>query len=248
MDSLENNRHKTILKALILLVMLILGGVAYQYTGYSEYMTKENIASAIEALRKFANGFGLLGPILFIIIAALAITFYIPSTTIIWLGVTIFGGFLGTIFSTMSIYIAAVLIYFIAQRLGRDFVVSYISGKKLKKLERRLQQRGFWTVFYLRLIFFMFYPLNWLMALSNINFRDFFLGTVLATAHRIVIIAWLADIIVDILRKGDSLNPFKTPILLIPMGISLFILLVTQLIDLHYRRNMLSNTPPKPNH
>ncbi len=238
-----NNRRKTILKALILLTILILGGVAFQQTGHSQYMTKEKIASAIEALRIFANGFGSFGPILFIIIAALAITFFIPSVTIIFLGVTTFGGFLGTILSTISIYIATLLIYITAQRLGRDFVVANILGTKLKKLETRLHKKGLWGVLYLRLLFFMSPPLNWLMALSNISFRNYFLGTVFGTTHRIIIFAWLTDILVDIIHKGDSLNLFKTPILLIPMIISLFILFITQLID---RRLLTKSTEQHP--
>ncbi len=231
MDNLNKNLPKTILKALILIVILISGGVVYQYSGYSEYMTKENISFSIEVLRTFVDGFGYFGPLLFILIAALCIAFYIPSTMIICLGVTIFGGVLGILFSTMSIYIAAVLIYAMTQRLGRDFVVSYLSGTKLKKIEKRLHKKGIWAVFYLRLIFFMFPPLNWLMALSNINFRNYFLGTVLGTVHHIIVIAWMTDIIVDIIRKGDSMNPFKTPILLMPLSINVFILFVTWVID-----------------
>ncbi len=51
--------------------------------------------------------------------------------------------------------------------------------------------------------------------------------------------AWLADAIVDIFSKGYSLNPFKTLILLVPLGISLIILFVTKLID---RRLQMKST------
>jgi uncharacterized membrane protein YdjX (TVP38/TMEM64 family) len=193
-------------------------------------MTKEKIAGTIDYLRGFVNGLGVLGPIFFITTAALAIAAYIPSVVIIYFGVSIWGGVIGTVISAISIYTATILIYFTAQGLGREFVVR-ISAKKLKRLEARLENRGFWTVFYLRLIFFMAPPLNWLLALTNINLRNFFWGTVLGTAHQIIIVAWLTDMVVDLIKTGRSLNPFQTPKLFIPLGIGITILVTTRLID-----------------
>jgi uncharacterized membrane protein YdjX (TVP38/TMEM64 family) len=74
-------------------------------------------------------------------------------------------------------------------------------------------------------------PLNWLLALTNISLRNFFWGTVLGTAHQIIIVAWLTDMVVNLIKTGGSLDPFQTPKLFIPLGIGITILVFTKLID-----------------
>jgi uncharacterized membrane protein YdjX (TVP38/TMEM64 family) len=231
----------SVIRAFLLLAFITAGIVFYHYTDYSQYLTKDKISFAIDTIRGFAAWFGIFGPILFVVAGFLAITTNIPSVVIIYFSVITFGGVGGAFFSAVSIYVATTLIYFIAQLLGRDFVTQ-LFGKRLKKLEGRLDERGMMTVIYLRLIFFMSPPLNWLLSLTNISYRNFFLGTLFGTVHHIIINAWLSDMIIDLIKAGDSLNPVKTPRLLLPLGIGVAVFLIVRVFD---RRRRIKGKIPR---
>ncbi len=220
----------SVIRASILFAFLAAGVIFYYYTDYSHYLTKDKISVTIDSIRGFVASFGLSGPLLFVMAGISAITINIPSVFIIYFAVVIFGGVAGVFISAISIYLATTLIYFIAQLLGRDFVTQ-LFGKRLKKLEGRLDERGMMTVIYLRLIFFMSPPLNWLLSLTNISYRNFFLGTLFGTVHNIIINAWLSDMVIDLIKSGDSLNPIKTPKLLFPLGIGIIIFLTIRIAD-----------------
>ncbi|UCD83946.1 MAG: TVP38/TMEM64 family protein [Deltaproteobacteria bacterium] len=222
--------RSSVIRALVLLAFITAGIVFYRYTDYSQYLTKDKISFAIDSIRSFVARFGLFGPILFVVAGFIAITTNIPTVVIIYFSVITFGGIAGAFIAAICVYIATTLIYFIAQLLGRDFVTQ-LFGKRLKKLEGRLDERGLMTVIYLRLIFFMSPPLNWLLSLTNISYRNFFLGTLFGTVHHIIINAWLSDMIIDQIKAGGSLNPIETPKLLIPLGIGVAVFITVRIID-----------------
>jgi uncharacterized membrane protein YdjX (TVP38/TMEM64 family) len=231
----------SVIRASILFAFIAAGVIFYHYTDYSHYLTKDKISITIDSIRGFIASFGLFGPFLFVMAGVSAITINIPTVFIIYFSVIIFGGVFGAFISAISVYLATTLIYSIAQLLGRDFVTQ-LFGKRLKKLEDRLDERGMMTVVYLRLIFFMAPPLNWLLSLTNISYRNFFLGTLFGTVHHIIINAWLSDMVIDLIKSGDSLNPVKTPKLLFPLGIGITIFLTIRIAD---RRRRIKGKVPR---
>ena len=87
------------------------------------------------------------------------------------------------------------------------------------------------TVFYLRLAFFMWPALNWVLSTSNISYRDLFLGTLIGTIHHIIILVWLTDMIIETISAGQSLNPIQTPKLLLPICIGIIMFIIARIID-----------------
>jgi uncharacterized membrane protein YdjX (TVP38/TMEM64 family) len=219
----------------VLFATLIVGSIVlYRHTDYSQYITRERLSGTIDSLRRFAGDYGLVGTGVFAVMGCLAITINIPTVLIICFAVIIFGGVTGTLVSAVSIYLATTLIYFIAQLLGREFV-EWAFGDRLSRVEAHLQSEGLMTVVYVRLISFMLPPVNWLLSLTNVGYRDLFLGTILGTAHMIILFAWLSDMIVDRLQAGESLNPFSTPELLLPITIGVLLFAALRMVD--RRRN-----------
>lgn len=231
-NTADNRKLNTsvIIRACILILILGLSVFLYLYTDYSQYLTKDKIGSAIGSARNLVADFGLWGPVLFISASVIAITVNIPTVFIIYFSVIVFGGIAGLLISAVSAYIAISLIYFLARYLGRDFI-AWLFKDKLKKLEKRLNEKGIKAVAYLRLFLFLLPPLNWALSLSNIRFSDYFLGTVLGSAHHMVINAWLSDIIIDLIAAGKSLNPIQSPKLLLPIGIGTLIFITIRIID-----------------
>jgi len=224
-----------IIRALLFVTFIVMSLYLYNYTDYSRYITRERISGTIDTIRGFVGSFGLLGSSVFALAGCVAITINIPTVLVICLAVVVFGGFAGTIVSAISVYLATTVIYIVAQFLGRDFV-NWAFGERLRKVEDRLQTTGLMTVVYVRLLSFMLPPVNWLLSLVNIRYRDLFLGTILGTAHMIILFAWLSDIIVDRLQAGDSLNPFTTPELLLPITVGILIFAALRIVDRTRRR------------
>jgi uncharacterized membrane protein YdjX (TVP38/TMEM64 family) len=169
--------HLSFIRAGVFLSFIAAWVIFYHYIDYSQYLTKDKISFIIGFIRDFVVRFGIFGPILFIAASCLAITINVPTIFIICFSVITFGEITGAIISAIAVYIATTLIYFIAQMLG------------------------------LRLIFFMSPVLNWLLGITNISYKNFFFGTLLGTAHNIILTAWLSGSIIDLIKAGDSLNP-----------------------------------------
>jgi uncharacterized membrane protein YdjX (TVP38/TMEM64 family) len=235
MENRKRLNRSVIIRAVFFVVFIVISIYLYNYTDYSRYITRERISGTIDTIRVFVGDFGFFGSSVFALAGCLAITINIPTVLVVCLAVVVFGGLGGTIVSAISVYLATTLIYFIAQFLGRDFV-NWAFGDRLKKVEDRLQTTGLMTVVYVRLLSFMLPPVNWLLSLMNIPYRDLFLGTLLGTAHMIILFAWLSDMIVDRLQAGDSLNPFTTPELLLPITIGIVLFAALRIVDRNRRR------------
>lgn len=230
------------IRALLFLTFLALCLYLYNETDYSRHISRERIAGTIDSIRGSVGRLGLLGPCLFAGAGCLAITINIPTVLIIAFAVTLFGGVAGTLVSAASVYLATTLIYFVAQFLGRGFV-SWAFGDRLRGIEDRLETEGLMTVVYVRLLFFMLPPVNWLLSLTNIRYRELFFGTALGTAHMILLTAWLSDALVNRLRAGESLNPLKTPELLLPLTIGLVLFASLRILDRRRRRRKGKGAP-----
>jgi uncharacterized membrane protein YdjX (TVP38/TMEM64 family) len=235
MPNKKRLNRSVFIRAVFFVTFIVTSIYLYYYTDYSRYLTRESISGTIDTIRVFVDNFGFLGSSVFALVGCLAITINIPTVLVICFAVVVFGGFGGTIVSAISVYLATTLIYFVAQFLGRDFV-NWAFGDRLRKVEDRLQTTGLMTVVYVRLLSFMLPPVNWLLSLMNISYRDLFLGTLLGTAHMIILFAWLSDIIVDRLQAGDSLNPFTTPELLLPITIGIVIFAALRIVDRRRRQ------------
>ena len=100
----------------------------------------------------------------------------------------------------------------------------------------RIDERGLMMVVYLRLLFFMIPPLNWILSLSNISFRDYFLGSLLGGVIRIILIAWISATCINLYKVGESMNPLKTHKLLFPLIAWGLILFAVTVMDIYRRK------------
>jgi uncharacterized membrane protein YdjX (TVP38/TMEM64 family) len=231
----KQRKRSVFIRALALSAFIAAGIYLYYYSDYSKYLTRESISSTIDSIRLFVAGFGFWGSTVFSIAGCVAITINIPTIFVICFAVVVFGGLVGAVVSAISIYMATTLIYFVAQLLGREFV-EWAFGERLKKVEDRIQEEGLMTVVYVRLLLFMLPPVNWLLSLTSIRYRDLFLGTLLGTAHMIILSAWLSDMIIDLTIAGESLNPLKTPEMLLPGTIGVVMFVALRIMDRSRRK------------
>ena len=104
------------------------------------------------------------------------------STPLTLLSGALLGTFWGTIVAIVGNTIGAMLCFVVARFFLKDYVQNKLLPKypKIKEYEERLFKNGFSTIIFFRLVpIFPFTPLNYLLAITNVSFKDYFWGTFL---------------------------------------------------------------------
>lgn len=118
------------------------------------------LALGMTGCMMLAGGFGV-PPVLFVLPAAAIWSLPVAG------GVCLVGGMGASIFG------------FLLARYGfRERIVSKIPPK-IQKFESRLETHAFSTVFVLRLLFYLFPPINWMLGMSRIPLHTFIIATFL---------------------------------------------------------------------
>lgn len=163
--------NKGMIKAFLFLFFVVFAVSLIRYTDVGELFKPD-------LLRDWVHGFGPLAPLVFIALYGVGISLFLPATLFTGIGALLFGTLWGFIFNITGAMLGASLSFYIGRYLGRDFAATLI-GERLRKYDRMIAENGFATTLYLRLVFFPFTPLNFGMGLTDIGFREYFLGTLL---------------------------------------------------------------------
>jgi uncharacterized membrane protein YdjX (TVP38/TMEM64 family) len=140
-----------------------------RFTPVKGLLTKEILGHLLESA-------GLWAPIIFMVVYAAGICFFIPGTLLTALGAAIFGAYWGFLYVWIGAMVGASAAFWIGRTLGRELAASFI-GDRLKKYDDAIERNGFATVLYLRLVYFPFTAMNFGMGLTKVRFWDYFFGT-----------------------------------------------------------------------
>jgi uncharacterized membrane protein YdjX (TVP38/TMEM64 family) len=153
-----------------ILVLFIAGAIlVVKLTPVKDYLTADS-------LDRFLAKAGFLAPLVFIFIYAAGVCLFVPGTLLTGLGAALFGPYWGFVWVWIGAMLGASAAFFIGRTLGRDFAASLI-GDKLKRYDDGIERNGFATVFYMRLVYFPFTPMNFGMGLTKVRFTDYATGT-----------------------------------------------------------------------
>lgn len=179
-----------------LLVAFAAGAIlAYRHTGIGRYLTKETV-------REFVHPFGALGPVVHILLYAVAVTCFVPATLMTIAGAVAFGKVAGAVYNIVGATLGSVLSFLVARYLGRDLAARLVKGR-LKELDGAAERNGFAVVLYLRLAYCPFTPLNFGAGLTGIRLRDFLWGTVLGIIPGTFIYTAFVDEVTNLSSVGD---------------------------------------------
>jgi len=182
-----------------LLLALASGAVlVYRYTDVGQYLTKD-------AIRGLVVSFGPFGPVAHIALYAVAVTAFVPATLMTAAGAVAFGKLAGSAYNLVGASLGAALSFLVGRYLGRDFASHLIRGR-LQALDAAAERNGFALIFYLRLAYLPFAPLNYGAGLTRIRLRDFFWGTVLGIIPGTFIFTYFLDEATNIEAAGDLLR------------------------------------------
>jgi uncharacterized membrane protein YdjX (TVP38/TMEM64 family) len=202
-----------------LLVAFAAGAIlAYRYTAAGQYLTKD-------AVRVFVHSFGPLGPLVHILLYAVTVTCFVPATVMTIAGAVAFGKVVGAVYNIMGASLGAALSFLVGRTLGRDLAARFVRGR-LREFDVAAERNGLAVIFYLRLCYFPFVPLNYAAALTRIHFRDFFWATVLGILPGTFIYTYFIDEVTNLSGVGDLLAAR----FLIPLALFLASLLIPKAV------------------
>lgn len=182
----RNIKAKGIL--LLSLILLLIGLVlAWRWSSLSDWLDANRL---VEALRQAGAH---QAPLISITYIALASVAAVPLGIIIVVSAITFGPWLGGIFVLSGACLGGGISYAIGSHLGHEALCRF-AGKRANELSQRLEQRGFVSVFILRLLpIAPFAIVNMIAGATHIRWRDFLLGTFFGMIPGIVIITTLSD-------------------------------------------------------
>ena len=162
-------------KFLILVIAFTILSSVFLFTDILDSLTPSIIS-------EFVMSFGIVAPIVFILLYALGTVLAFPGSIMTITGGAAFGALNGTIFNVLGATIGSTLAFLIARYMGRDFVSKFekSDSKIVKKIDDQIKNNGFQVIFLLRLIPIVpFNALNYASGLSKLKLKDYLLGTLL---------------------------------------------------------------------
>ena len=154
-------------KPLIILALLIAAVAGVQLTGATQYLQQEKLQSLIAS-------YGVLAPVIYILIYSLAPVLFLPGLPITIVGGIVFGPFWGVVYAITGATVGASLAFLVARYVARDWVSSKLTGPKWEKLDSEVAQHGWKVVAFTRLIpAFPFNLLNYAFGLTKVSFVSY---------------------------------------------------------------------------
>jgi len=160
--------NKTAIKRILILLVLIVG-VALAIA-YRDQFDATGIVRWIEAA-------GIAGPIVFMLIYALATVFFLPGSVLTLVGGALFGPVLGTFLNLTGATIGATVAFLISRYLASDWVEQKTGGR-LKQLKDGVEGEGWRFVMFVRLVpLFPFNLLNYALGLTRIKLSHYVIAS-----------------------------------------------------------------------
>ena len=175
------------------------------------------------SIRDYIQSFGKLAALVYIFAYILNTLSVIPPIAPLSLTAGLaFGALWGAMFLMLAAMIGTSATFAISRFFGRGLVEKMLKGK-FKNLDEKLEENGFMTVLFFRVIPLVPYEvLNYACGLSKIKFIDYFTATLLGLIPGVVIAAFFGGSLGEIRSLSDVLAPR----FLIAVGLMVLILAV----------------------
>jgi uncharacterized membrane protein YdjX (TVP38/TMEM64 family) len=164
----------------------------------------ELLPELLERIREL----GALGPLAFVGVYALGVVLWIPGSWLTLAAGAVFDLGPGILYVFVGSTIGSVLSFGLARYAARDWIEGRLSQyPRLEAIDSAAAENGFWVVFLLRLSpAFPFTPLNYVLGLSQVRFRDYLfasIGMLPATA----VYVYYGKIAADVARATTGAGP-----------------------------------------
>jgi uncharacterized membrane protein YdjX (TVP38/TMEM64 family) len=138
----------------------------------------QEVVTLIEGFNSWVQGLGPLAPVVFLFGYALAVVAFVPGSLLTAAAGAIFGLGQGTVVVFIGASLGACTASLIARYVARDTIDARLGNHpKFRSVDQAIGREGLKITFLLRLSpVFPFTPLNYLLGLTQVSFRDYALA------------------------------------------------------------------------
>lgn len=154
--------------------------------------------SDADRLRTTVDDAGVWGPLLFLGLMILLVPLNVPGLLFVIPATTLFGTVGGVVLSLIGGFTASTVGIVGARRLGRNVVETRLPPR-IRRLEARISERGFWMVVLIRTFTFLLQPVDWLCGLSSMPVRTVLTATFVGLIPPTVFIALTGGGVLELL-------------------------------------------------
>lgn len=164
---------------------LLLALVMARVTGLTEYVNLDGLSS----LRDWINGFGMVAPIVFVVIYVAATVSFLPGAPLSLLAGLVFGAAWGTLWTVIGATLGATLAFLIARYAARGLVESWAANnQRVRKLDENVEKHGWRMLLITRLVpLFPFNLQNYAYGLTRVGIGSYVLLTALCIVPGVLV-------------------------------------------------------------
>ena len=166
-ENKPNNKKQDKVKLFIIIGIIAVAVILMKVFGVFEYISIENITK----LTEWINSFGMIGPIVYILLWIIACIFFLPGLPIALLGGFVFGPWFGTLYSSIGSTLGATAAFLVARYAARSMVEGWVKGnEQCRKIDEGVEKQGWRMLMITRLVpLFPFNLQNYVYGLTKIK-------------------------------------------------------------------------------
>ncbi len=166
-------KKKSYVKLVLIITILAVGAFLMQYFGLFQQISIENMVN----LKGWIEGFGLLGPLVYVVLYIAACLFFLPGLPIAVLAGLAFGPLMGAVWASIGSTLGASAAFLVARYAARGMVEGWVENNPLfKKIDEGVEKQGWRMLMITRLVpLFPFNLQNFAYGLTKINFTTYLL-------------------------------------------------------------------------
>lgn len=131
------------------------------------------------SLQQWVREAGIAGPVVFMLVYAVATVLFLPGSVLTMSGGALFGPVLGTVYNLTGATLGAALAFLVARYLASDWVERKVGGR-IKQLKEGVEKEGWRFVAFVRLVpLFPFNLLNYALGLTRIKIWHYIIASCL---------------------------------------------------------------------
>lgn len=138
-----------------------------------------------ENVRGFLTERGPLGPLIYVLSFGLLHPVGMPAFFFIIPAALVWPAGLAVALSVTGAVLAGTVAYAVAHGLGHGWIDEHMP-ERLRRATERARERPFRTTVLVRLVFFLFAPAHWALAISGVRLRPFLLGSIVGLTPMMV--------------------------------------------------------------
>jgi uncharacterized membrane protein YdjX (TVP38/TMEM64 family) len=161
---------------------------------------------------EWVKGLGIWGPVIFMVVYALAVVLWIPGSVLTLAAGAIFDLLPGTLYVFIAATVGSTLAFLVARYAARGAIEQRLArSDRFAAVDRAIGGQGLKIVFLLRLSpVFPFTPMNFLLGLTRVNFRDYVMASV-GMIPGTLLYVYYGKLVGDVVQVAGGVAPERGP-------------------------------------